>query len=49
MGNPRFRSAVRILTDLGLLEEDDDVHRLTAAGKDFLKAELAAEPADGVS
>jgi hypothetical protein len=49
MGNPRLRSAVRILADLGLLEEDDDVHRLTDAGKDFLKAELAAEPADGVS
>ncbi len=49
MGNPRFRSAVQLLTDLALLREDDDVHRLTDAGKSFLRSELAAEFSNGIS
>jgi hypothetical protein len=41
IGNPRFNSAIQILTDLALLEVDDDeITRLTAQGKSLLKAEL---------
>lgn len=43
MGNPRFRSAVRILTDLGLLAEDDDMTTVTTDGKWLLDEELAKE------
>ena len=49
MGNGRFRSAVRLLADLTLIEAPKDVHRLTEAGKSFLKTELAAERARGLS
>lgn len=41
MGNPRFRSAVRILTDLGLLAEDDGITLVTKDGKKLLDEELA--------
>ena len=43
MGNPRFRSAVRILTDLGLLAEEDGMTALTKDGKKLLDEELAKE------
>jgi hypothetical protein len=44
MGNPRLRSAIQILTDLGLIEEDEDgVPRLTAEGESFLENELPKE------
>jgi hypothetical protein len=44
MGNPRLRSAIQILTDLGLIEVDEeDVSRLTAEGDSFLHQELAKE------
>jgi hypothetical protein len=44
MGNPRLRSAIQILTDLGLLDEDEDgVRHLTNEGIEFLKRELAKE------
>jgi hypothetical protein len=49
LGNARFRSAVRLLADLRLVEEHNDAHRLTDEGKTFLKAELAAERTRGVS
>lgn len=49
LGNARFRSAVRLLADLRLIEEHNDAHRLTNEGKAFLKSELAAERARGVS
>jgi hypothetical protein len=43
MGNPRFRSAVRILTDLGLLAEADGLTTVTKDGKKLLDEELAKE------
>lgn len=44
MGNPRLGSALQILTDLGLIEEDKGrVLRLTHDGQVFLKRELAKE------
>ena len=44
MGNPRFRSAVQILTDLGLIEADElEISRLTSEGETFLKSEIAKE------
>jgi hypothetical protein len=44
MGNPRLRRALQILTDLGLIEVDDEgVSRLTAEGESFLAQELAKE------
>ena len=43
MGNPRFRSAVRILTDLGLLAESDGLTVVTKDGLRLLKEELAKE------
>ena len=43
MGNPRFRSAVRILIDLGLLAEDDGMTTVTKDGKNLLDEELAKE------
>jgi hypothetical protein len=41
MGNPRFRSAVRILIDLGLLAEDEGMLTVTKDGKKLLEEELA--------
>ena len=42
--NPRLRSALQILKDLGLMEDtDDDVTRLTKEGHTFLAQELAKE------
>lgn len=44
LGNPRLRSAIQILTDLGLMEEDEEgVTRLTAEGESFLGDELPKE------
>lgn len=43
MGNPRFRSAVRILTDLGLLADVDSMITVTKDGKKLLEEELAKE------
>jgi hypothetical protein len=44
LGNPRLRSALQILKDLGLMEEtDDDVTRLTKEGRKLLAQELAKE------
>jgi hypothetical protein len=41
IGNPRFHSAVQILTDLGLLKVDEnDVFRLTQPGDEWLRSEL---------
>jgi hypothetical protein len=49
IGNPRLRSAIQILTDLGLIETDKDkITRLTSEGKAFLKDEMAKEVADEV-
>ncbi len=42
--NPRLRSALQILKDLGLMEDGDDgVTRLTKEGRSFLAQELAKE------
>jgi hypothetical protein len=50
MGNPRFRSSVQILTDLGLIEDDENkVLRLTAEGDAFLRRQMAKEVAHEVS
>jgi hypothetical protein len=50
MGNPRIRSAIQILTDLGLIEVDEeDVSRLTNEGEYFLEQELAKEVTHEVS
>jgi hypothetical protein len=44
MGNPRLRSAIQILTDLGLIEDDEEgVSHLTAEGESFLERELPKE------
>jgi hypothetical protein len=44
MGNPRLGSAIQILTDLGLIEEDENgISHLTTEGEEFLKRELAKE------
>ena len=44
MGNPRLRSAIQILTDLGLIEVDEKgVSRLTSEGESFLEHEIAKE------
>lgn len=41
MGNPRLRSSIQILTDLGLIEQDEEeVSRLTSEGKAFLTHEM---------
>ena len=46
MGNPRFRSAVRILKDLALMEDTDEgISVLTEDGRQFLDAEVAKEAA----
>ena len=50
MGNPRLRSAIQILKDLGLIEDDNDgITYLTTEGKQFLKRELAKEIKNEVS
>ena len=50
MSNPRLRSALQILKDLGMMEDDDDgVTHLTTEGKQFLKRELAKEAENEVS
>ena len=50
MGNPRHRSAIQILTDLGLIEKDEEeVSRLTTEGKAFLEREMAKEASHEVS
>jgi hypothetical protein len=50
MGNPRLGSAMQILKDLGLMEDNDDgVTHLAAEGKQLLKRELAKEVEDEVS
>ena len=46
IGNPRFDSAIQVLTDLGLLREDDDeVTHLTEDGASLLQAELLRQGA----
>jgi len=50
MTNPRLHSALQILKDLGMMEDDDDgVTHLTTEGKQFLKRELAKEAENEVS
>jgi hypothetical protein len=50
MGNPRLGSAMQVLVDLGLLEDDEDgLTQLTTQGKHFLKRELARETGNEVS
>lgn len=50
MGNPRLRSSIQILTDLGLIEQDEEgVSRLTSEGRTFLKREMAKESTHEVS
>ncbi len=50
MGNPRLGSAIQILKDLSLMEDDEDgVARLTPDGKQLLKGALAKEVEDEVS
>jgi len=50
MGNPRLRSAMQILTDVGLMGDDaQGVSRLTAEGKVFLRREKAKEATHEVS
>lgn len=50
MGNPRLSSSIQILTDLGLIEDDEDgVSRLTPEGEAFLKREMAKEAIHEVS
>lgn len=44
MGNARLGSAIQVLVDLGLLEDDEDgVTNLTTEGKHFLSRELTKE------
>jgi hypothetical protein len=44
LGNPRLASAIQILTDIGLLREDNEgVIHLTTEGNHFLEQELANE------
>jgi hypothetical protein len=50
MGNPRLRSAIQILTDLGLIEVDEEeVTRLTSEGEAFLRDEMGKEATHEVS
>lgn len=50
MGNPRLRSAIQILTDLGLVEEDEEQGtHLSVEGETFLTDEMAKEATDEVS
>jgi len=50
MGNPRLRSAIQILTDLGLVEEDEEHGtRLSVEGETVLTGEMAKEASNEVS
>lgn len=50
MGNPRLGSSIQILTDLGLIGEDENsVRRLTSEGEALVTRELAKEARDEVS
>ncbi len=50
MGNPRLGSSLQILTDLGLIEDDEDgVSHLTPEGEAFLKREMEKEAVHEVS
>jgi hypothetical protein len=50
MGNPRLHSAIQILTDLGLIEKDEEeVTRLTSEGEAFLRDEMGKEATHEVS
>ncbi len=50
MGNPRLSRAIQILTDLGLIKEDEDkVIRLTPEGEAFLEGEMKKEAKHEVS
>ena len=50
MGNPRLGSSIQILTDLGLIENDEEgVSHLTPEGEGFLKREMAKEATHEVS
>ena len=50
MGNPRLRSAIQILRDLGLIEDDSEqITRLTKEGKKFLEQEMVRETKNEVS
>ena len=50
MGNPRLRSAIQILKDLNLIEDDGDgVTHLTPDGKQILKGGMAKEPENEIS
>lgn len=50
MGNPRLRSAIQILKDLSLIEDDSEqVTRLTMEGKKYLQQEMARESKNEVS
>jgi hypothetical protein len=49
MGNARLRSSLQILSDLGLIERDEDgIRFLTSEGKTFLKRELTKEASNEV-
>jgi len=50
LGNPRLRSAIQILTDLGLIEEDEEeIAHLTPEGDAFLMDQMAKEVTHEVS
>ncbi len=50
MGNPRLGSSIQILTDLGLIKDDEDaISRLTPEGEAFLSHEIVKEAAYEVS
>ena len=50
IGNPRLGSAIQILKDIGLLEDDEDtVTRLTTEGKKLLNKELRREVNNEIS
>lgn len=50
MGNPRLNSAIQILSDLGLIEDNDNkVKHLTPEGEAFLKYEIGKQVSNEVS
>lgn len=50
MGNPRLNSAIQILSDLGLIEDNDNkVKHLTPEGEAFLKYEIGRQVSNEVS
>jgi hypothetical protein len=50
MGNLRFGSALQILKDLSLIEDDEDgMSSLTADGRQFYRREMTREEQDEVS